>query len=41
MNTKQTDKNMLKSKTIRKSTNQVSEIVKKIKKQNFGTQQIN
>ena len=29
MNIKQKDKNMLKSKTIRKSTNQVSEIIKK------------
>ena len=41
MNTKQTDKRILKSKTIWKSTNQVAEIVKKIKKQNFGTQKIN
>ena len=29
MNTKQTDKNILKSKTISKSTNQVAEIQKK------------
>ena len=41
MNTKQKDKRILKSKTIWKSTNQVAEIVKKIKKQNFGTQKIN
>ena len=38
MNTKQTEKHILKSKIILKSINQVAEIAKK---QNFGTQQIN
>ena len=43
MNTKQTGKHILKSKTIGKSTNQVAEIAKENnkKKQKFGTQQIN
>ena len=41
MNTKQTDKHILKSKTIWKSIKQVAEIAKKWKKQNFGTQKIN
>ena len=42
MNTKYTDKHILKIKAIWKSNNQVAESPKKIKKkQSFGTQQIN
>ena len=45
MNTKQTDRDILGSKTIWKSTNQVAEIAKKKtkkkKNRNFGAQQIN
>ena len=41
MNTKKTEKHILKSETIWKSINQLAEIAKKFKKQNFGTQKIN